>query len=324
MQLVITSMTITTKKGPTKRTTNASRKVVVIVGPTASGKTALAVELSRTHDGEVISADSRQVYTGLNIGTGKVTRSEMKGVRHHLLDVANPRSVFSADMFVQKASTAIEQIYSRKHLPILAGGTGFYIDALMGRVALGAAPANPKLRSTLATHATAALWKLLQQKDPRRYADIVQKGELNNRVRLIRAIEIASAPAHTPAPTQTNTQRYNVLYIGVTHPRDVLRKRINIRLAARIKRGMFLEMKRLHTKGLSWKRMRELGLEYRYGAEYLTGSLKRDEVETILQQKIWQYARRQATYWKRNTEIHWFHPSETKKISALVKNFLEN
>ncbi len=315
-------MTITTKKGATSGTSNVPRKVVVIVGPTASGKTALAVELSRMYSGEVISADSRQVYKGLNIGTGKVTQSEMKGVPHHLIDVASPRAVFSADMFVHKASAAIEQIYSRKHLPILAGGTGFYIDALMGRVILGAVSANPHLRSTLAGYTTEALWELLKRKDPKRYADIVQKGELNNRVRLIRAIEIAANP--TPPSRQKDIPRYNVLYIGVTHPRTALRERINMRLAARIKRGMFLEMKRLHARGLSWKRMRELGLEYRYGAEYLTGSLKRAEVETILQQKIWQYARRQETYWKRNAEIHWFHPSEIQKIRGLVADFLKD
>jgi tRNA dimethylallyltransferase len=315
-------MTTTTKKGATRDTSNAPHKVVVIVGPTASGKTALAVELSRMYAGEVISADSRQVYRGLNIGTGKVTRSEMKGVPHHLIDVASPHTVFSADMFVQKASAAIEQICSRKHLPILAGGTGFYIDALMGKVTLGAVAANPHLRSTLARYTTEALWELLKQKDPKRYADISQKGELNNRVRLIRAIEIATTP--TQPPPQKDIPNYNVLYIGVTHPRTVLRERINTRLAARIKRGMFLEMKRLHAHGLTWKRMRELGLEYRYGAEYLTGALTRSEVETILQQKIWQYARRQETYWKRNTKIHWFHPSETQKIRGLVADFLKS
>lgn len=300
-----------------------AQKIVVIVGPTASGKTALSIHLAKRYSGEVISADSRQVYTGLDIGTGKVTKTEMGSIRHHVLDILPPQKVFSADAFVHHAVLAIESIARRNHLPIIAGGTGFYIDALLGRVVLGDVPANASLRQKLAGYTTEKLCALLSKKNMARYLELKQKNELNNRVRLIRAIEIASG-AKITYKTDVVLPQYDALIIGVTHPRDTLRERINARLAARIKRGMFKEMERLHARGLSWKRMRELGLEYRYGAEYLTGSLTRLEVETILQQKIWQYARRQLTYWKRNQNIQWFHPSEIQKIDRLVKTFLND
>ncbi len=300
---------------------NGRQKIVIIVGPTASGKTALSIHLAKHYNGEVISADSRQVYTGLDIGTGKVTKTEMGAIRHHLIDVLSPQRVFSADAFVQHATHAITSIASRNHLPIVAGGTGFYIDALLGRVSLGEVPANTTLRKRLERYTTEKLGALLLKKNPARYTVLQTKNELNNRVRLIRAIEIASSTQrHKPLPT--TLPAYDALIIGVTHPRTILRERINARLSARIKRGMFKEMERLHARGLSWKRMRELGLEYRYGAEYLTHSLSRSEVEVILQQKIWQYARRQLTYWKRNNDIQWFHPSDIHSIEACVTAFM--
>lgn len=297
------------------------QKVIVIVGPTASGKTALSIQLAKQYNGEVISADSRQVYIGLTIGTGKVTEEEMQGVRHHLLDVADPRTVFSADAFLHLASEALHDCYTRGVTPIIAGGTGFYIDALLGRTALGKAPADPTLRASLALYTTEELCELLGTLDARRYADIVAKHEVKNRVRLIRAIEIAKGVEKSThdAPTQ----QYDALFIGVTHPRDVLKERINTRLRERIAAGMFEEMGHLHERGLSWERMHELGLEYRYGAQFLQGELSIENVEKILQHKIWQYARRQLTYFKRNSDIRWFAPHD-ESISKYCATFLKN
>ncbi len=315
---------ITAQKKQTERQSNASErpKVVVIVGPTASGKTALSIALSKTFNGEVISADSRQVYVGLDIGTGKVTKEEMSGVWHHLLDVADPRSVFSADAFVQYATRAIADCHARAVTPIIAGGTGFYIDALIGRITLGDVPADATLRASLSTYTPAELCTLLQECDPERYADIVRKNEVNNKVRLVRAIEIAKGGGNPH--TIASEGPYDTLIIGITHPRDVLRQRINQRLHERIEQGMFAEVQRLHNDGLSWERMDQLGLEYRYSAQYLQGNLTLEKTEEILQQKIWQYARRQLTYWKRNANIQWFKPDDTTAISLCVKNFLTN
>src|SRR3989344_2993718 len=162
------------------------QKVLIIVGPTSSGKSALAVELARRFNGEVISADSRQVYKGLDIGTGKVTKREMRGVRHHLLDVASPKRVFTAHDFAERARAAIEDIASRGKLPVIAGGAGFYIDAFVGRIVLPEAPANAALRARLETKTAARLFALLKKKDPRRAKTI----EPRNKRRLIRALEI--------------------------------------------------------------------------------------------------------------------------------------
>ena len=170
------------------------QKVLVIVGPTSSGKSAIAVELARKFDGEVISADSRQVYKGLNIGTGKISKREMRGVRHHLLDLESPRKTFTAQDFVEKGRRAIEEIARRKKLPIVAGGTGFYIDALLGRIALPNVAANAKLRAKLEVKTAAQLLTMLKKRDPRRAKTI----DPHNKRRLIRALEIAASIPKSP------------------------------------------------------------------------------------------------------------------------------
>ncbi len=291
-------------------------KVVVIVGPTASGKTALSIELARRFDGEVISADSRQVYRGLDIGTGKVTRREMRGVPHHLLDVVSPKKVFTADDFVKKGRRAINDLLSRQKLPVVAGGTGFYIDALLGTISLPNVPPNKQLRNELASLSLEELNERLEKLDPERAADIDQK----NPVRLIRAIEIATVLGKNPPP-QTESL-YDVLWIGIDVSKEVLHEKIENRLRARMKRGMLSEAKRLHAEGLSWNRMEELGLEYRYMARLLQKQITRKEFYTELTSEIKQYAKRQMTYWKRNKEIRWVKPVDAEEVFEVVREFL--
>ena len=162
-------------------------KILVVVGPTASGKTGLAIELAKRFNGEVISADSRQVYRGLDIGTAKTTKEEMDGVPHHLIDVADPKEVYNASDFKQGAEAAIADIVARGKLPIVAGGTFFYVDILLGRVALPDVPPNEQLRKKLEEKSAAELYQELQAKDPRRAAEI----DPQNKRRVIRALEIA-------------------------------------------------------------------------------------------------------------------------------------
>lgn len=171
-------------------------KILVILGPTSTGKTALSIRLAKRLNGEVISADSRQVYKGLDIGSGKVTKREMKGVPHHLLDIANPKNVFSADDFVKAGRAAVADIISRGKLPLVVGGTGFYIDALLGTIPLPDVAPNPKLRKTLSGKELAWLQARLKRLDPARAKTI----DMKNPVRLIRAIEIATALGKVPAP----------------------------------------------------------------------------------------------------------------------------
>lgn len=293
------------------------QKVLIIVGPTASGKSALGVALARRFDGEVISADSRQVYRGLDIGTGKISRREMQNVPHHLLDVASPRKTFSAGDFAKKARAAVEDISKRGKLPIVVGGTGFYIDALLGRIALPDVPPDTKLRARLAKKTASELYTMLKKMNPLRAKAMSTSSERNNKVRLIRALEIARAHLKTPM-MELRTPSYDALWIGVERSDAELRARIDKRLKERLKKGMTKEAVRLHAGGLSYKRMKELGLEYRSLARFLQKEITREQLERELQSDIWRYARKQIGYWKRNKDIRWFNPNQPKKIATAV------
>ena len=289
------------------------QKVLLIVGPTSSGKSTLAVELARRFNGEVISADSRQVYRGLDIGTGKITKREMRGIQHHLLDVATPKKIFTAHDYLLTARRAIETIARRGKLPIVAGGTGFYVDALVGKVVLPNVPPNKKLRAQLEKKTSAELYALLKSADPRRAKTI----DPYNGRRLIRALEIAS----TIGRSQKNAENalYDVLWIGIASPKKELDKKIALRLSARIKQGMVAEAKRLHREGLSYKRMETLGLEYRSLARLLQKKISRSEFEKELLQSICLYAKQQITYWKRNTNIQWFSSRKERALTKVVR-----
>lgn len=288
-------------------------KLLVLVGPTSSGKSALAVELARTYNGEVISADSRQVYRGLDIGTGKITKKEMCGVAHHLLDVADPKRIFTAHDYIRAAQAAVDDILARKKLPIVTGGTGFYIDALLGRITLPDVPADPAFRRIHNKIAIAELLCMLEKKDPERAASV----DPHNKVRIIRALEIAHKLGKVPAPSGKKSA-YDVLWVGIAPERDDLRKKIHERLLARVKQGMVKEARSLHKKGLSFKRMGSFGLEYRALARLLQNKCSRKDMLTQLDTDIWHYAKRQLTYWGRNKDIRWFAPKAFPKLKKAV------
>jgi tRNA dimethylallyltransferase len=267
-------------------------KVYVVIGPTASGKSDRAVEIALAENGEVISADSRQVYRGLNIGSGKITRREMRGVPHHMLDVASPKKVFTAHDFAQMARPIVEDILARGKTPIICGGTGFYIDALLGRVTLPNVPANLKLRATLRKKTAPQLFAQLSKLDSRRAREI----DRHNPVRLIRAIEIAKAlgkvPKNKPKPFP-----HEIIWVRMQPDKATLHERIHRRLLARMKIGMLAEVKKLHARGLSYKRMEALGLEYRHLARYLQKKVSKKQMLEELENDIVHYAKRQETYW---------------------------
>lgn len=295
-------------------------KVFVIVGPTSSGKSALAVEMARKINGEVISADSRQVYKGLDIGTGKITKREMKGVTHHLLDITSPKTVFTAADFVLRGRKAIEDIVKRGKVPIVCGGTGFYIDALLGRVSLPNVSANKTLRKQLANKSAQQLYAILKQLDPRRGKSI----DKNNPVRLVRAIEIAKKLGKVPVLSRSNLDNiFNLTWIGLKPDNTTLQKKIHTRLRARLKEGMVREAERLHTNGLSYARMEQLGLEYRYLAHFLQRKIAKTEMLADLEHDIRRYAKRQMTYWRRNRNIRWIHPS-INILHSLLQSFAKH
>ena len=292
-------------------------KIIAIVGPTASGKSDLAVELAREFSGEVVSADSRQVYRDMDIGTGKITVAEMKGVPHHLLDVASPSRVFSVAEYKQKSDKAIAQILKRNKLPILAGGTGFYIQAVADGVVLPDVKPDKDLRKTLGAITTDELFNMLKKIDPDRAETIDAK----NPRRLVRAIEIATALGKVP--TAPHESPYETLFIGITVANDLLRERIHKRLRSRMDDGMIAEIEQLHTAGLSWKRMEDLGLEYRYCARYLQGKMTKDDMLARLELEIVHYAKRQYTWFRKDKRVRWVPLGGYAEAAAIAKNFLK-
>ncbi|MFA5933941.1 MAG: tRNA (adenosine(37)-N6)-dimethylallyltransferase MiaA [Candidatus Paceibacterota bacterium] len=297
-------------------------KLIVVLGQTATGKSALAVELAKKFNGEVVSADSRQVYKRLNLGTGKVTKKEMKGVPHYLLDVASPKSMFTVTRFKKLADKAIKDIARCSKTPILCGGTGFYIEAVVKNIVLPEVKPDVELRKKLDEKSTEQLFTILKKLDPERAKNIDAK----NPRRLIRAIEIASSLGNVPHLEAQPPSEYEILEIGTTLPDEILKSKIKKRLLERIKRGMIKEAERLHGEGLSWKRMRGLGLEYRFLADHCENKITKEEMVELLNIAIWQYAKRQKTWFKRDPQIIWINPtkkSEVKIIEKRVKEFLK-
>jgi tRNA dimethylallyltransferase len=294
-------------------------KIIAVVGPTATGKSDLAVFIAKAFKGEVISADSRQVYSGLDIGSGKITQKEMRGVPHHLLDVIEPKKIYNVEKFKTDSNVAIKEILNRKKIPIIAGGTGFYIDTLVFNEQFPDVPPNKDLRKKLEKKSTESLMKEITKLDPRRAKTL----DIHNKVRIIRAIEIAKALGSVPKVTRT--KQFNTLFIGLTLDRDLLREKIHTRLLKRMNSGKLVrEISNLHKNGLSWKRLYDFGLEYRYISLYLRKELTKDEMLIKLEQEIAHYAKRQMQWFKRNKEIKWFTPGENKKIKGVVEKFIKN
>lgn len=295
-------------------------KVIVICGPTATGKSSLAVRLAKKVSGEIISADSRQVYKGIDLLSGKMTAKEMGNVPHYALDVISPKKIFSVSDFQLLTKKTIIGIVNRGNMPIVVGGTGFYIDTVLYDTTFPTVPANNKLRTKLSKNTPTENMAILRALDHNRANTIDQ----HNNVRIIRAIEIAGTLGSVPKLTARKSL-YTTLTIGLDLPDNALRKLIHLRLIERVENGMLEEALRLHAQGVSWKRMGSLGLECRLSALYLQKKISKIDFFEKLETEIWQYAKRQRTWFKRNKNIHWFDPSKKthlKEINQLVKDFL--
>lgn len=301
-----------------------SNKIIVILGQTSTGKSDFAVAIAKKIGGEIISADSRQVYKGMNLGTGKITKKEMCGVPHYLLDVVSPSRIFSVSDFQKKTNKKIEEIFKKNKVPIICGGTGFYIDAITKGTIFPEVAPNKKLREKLYLKSATALFRYLEELDPARAKTIDRK----NKIRLIRAIEIIKTLGKVPTLSPKPCLGLDVLKIGLTLPSEILKEKIKTRLLFRIKKGMLREIKNLHNKvGLSWKRMESLGLEYRYGALYLQNKITKEAMIEKIKTETWHYAKRQKTWFKRDLNTIWIDPrknNEKTKILKMIKIFLSS
>jgi len=248
-------------------------KLIVILGPTASGKTELAIKLAKKFNGEIINADSRQVYKGMDIGTAKPTKKEMKGIPHHLLDVASPKRKFTIAQYRKLALKAIEKIQKKGKIPFLVGGTWFYIKAVVDGLVIPEVPPDWKLRRKLEKKSPKELYKILKKLDPERAKTI----ERENPRRLIRAIEICKKIGKVP-PLRFNPLPYPVLMIGIKRKKKELKERIRKRFFEWLKKGLILEVIRLRKMGVSFKRIEEFGMHYREIAKYLKGEISEKEM----------------------------------------------
>ena len=328
-------------------------QVIVIVGPTASGKSNLGILLARKFNGEIISADSRQVYKGMDIGTGKVPKDKnqrlylshdrsinttfknrtnkyfSEGIRHYLLDIASPKQNFTVDRYKKLGEKAIQTILNKNKIPIIVGGTGFYIDALVRNLNLPEVPPNKKLRKELEKKTVEELFAKLKKLDPTRAKTI----DSHNKRRLIRALEIISAIG-TPIPV-LNTKyeklnsKYSLLWLGVKWPQKKLAERIKLRLDSRLEDGMIKEVQKLIKSGAGYHRLFNFGLEYRQISLWLKitkpklqtpKEFKKTEYYQKLLREIIKYSKRQMTWFKRNKEINWV--SNQTEANSLAKRFL--
>ncbi len=294
-------------------------KLIAIVGPNASGKTSLSITLAKKFDSEIISADSRQVYQGLNIGAGKATKREMRGVPHHMLDVASPKKIFTVSQFQKLGHRAIKKILAKEKLPIIVGGTGLYVDALIHNHMFPSVKPNFALRKKLEVQSPEKLFAMLKKLDPQRAKTI----DRHNPRRLVRALEIVlttKRPVIDAREALNPSSDYDVLILGVSISEKKLRGNIHRRLIARLRHGMVHEAKQLRKTGLSFKRFETLGLEYRYLGRYLQGRLTKQQMTVELEKEIWRYAKRQMTWFRKNKTIRWIKTE--RQAEKEIRKFL--
>ena len=277
--------------------------LLTVLGPTASGKTRLAVALARELDGEIISADSRQVFRGMDIGSGKDLH-EYGSVPYHLIDILESGQEFSVFAFQRRFQESFADVSARGHLPILCGGTGLYLDAILRGYRLLEVPENEALRAELAFKSTAELAEILEGLKPEQH----NTSDLLERNRTVRAIEIARFEREH-ADQATEIPHTRSLNIGIRWERSELRKRITERLRQRLENGMIEEVQHLHDGGVDWERLDYYGLEYRYIGAFLQGKMNRNDMFQKLNSAIHDFAKRQENWFRKmernGVDISW-------------------
>lgn len=305
-------------------------KILVVLGPTATGKTELALRLAKKFNGELIACDSRQVYSGLDIGTGKLPGYEaeiikgkgfweINGIKVWMYDVVSLREQYTVADYVKDAERIVEDILKRKKIPIVVGGTGFYLKALLEGLPNLEISVDRKLRGELAKLSLMELQDKLKKLSLPRWENLNESDQKNPR-RLLRSIELATMNPYIITQNQRTKKgngKYNVLKIGLTAPRMIIYQKIDHRVLDWIKYGIVEEVKNFLLKGIPKRRINELGLEYAVVLEYLDGVVSFDEMVGKIQNKVRQYSKRQVTWFKKEKNIFWFDITEKEFLQKL-------
>lgn len=317
---------------------NRKDKLLVICGPTATGKTALGFTLSNKFGGSIISADSRQVYAGLDIGTGKdipidakrnkiggVVYYEAGGVRTYGYDIVGPKEDFSVSLYIGFFRKALRQILNEGKLPIVVGGTGLYIKAIVDGIPTIDVPRNNNLRDKIAKLSVDELYENLCKLDPLKAASLNYSDKKNPR-RLIRAVEVAQylVDHPQPGPKSGMLKNFDVLMLGLTAPKQVLEERVNLRVDSRIKKGFSDEVVELIKRGVEWSDQSMISLGYRQWRDYLEGGVDLETVISEWKKEERSYVKRQMVWWKKDKRINWFDISEgeyVKKVEYMVQKW---
>lgn len=302
-------------------------KLITVVGPTASGKTRLAIELAKKYNGEVISADSMQIYKGMQIATAKPAKDEMQGIPHHLMDFLEPDQTYSVAMFVDDAKRSIKDITSRGRLPVIAGGTGLYVDSLLNNISFH--------QSQRSTEISDELWELYYAEGIDKLLNILKKidgesyerlNEERNPKRIIRAIEFYKTTGITITEQNRNSKLidspYSPIKIGLNfEDRQKLYDRINRRVDLMIENGLVSEAKRVFNTDLSFTSVKAIG--YKELFPYLKGEIPLEECVEKLKQETRRYAKRQITWFKRDKEINWLYPDKAESFEQLFNQAVQ-
>ena len=315
-------------------TNNELKPLVILVGPTAVGKTAASIGLAKALNGEIISGDSMQIFKGLDIGTAKITKEEMQGVPHHLIDIKEPWETFSVAEFKRLADEAIADIHDRGKLPIIVGGTGFYINSVLYEYHFGEADTDEAYRAELEQYAEAhgneALWNILQEKDP----DSAAKLHSNDTKRVIRALEVLHVTGIPASERQSTvdkqTMRYNAVYIALNMPREVLYDRINRRVDIMIQDGLEAEVRNALANGVAQDALSMTSIGYRQMIQYFNEEISFDRAVELIKRDTRHFAKRQLTWFRHDPNIQWVDKwgktdeQVEAELLAIVQKKLEN
>ena len=298
------------------------KPLIVLTGPTAVGKTSLSISLAKAVNGEIISADSMQVYKKMDIGTAKVTKEEMEGIHHELIDVQDYDEAYNVKVFQEKCRKAIDDVVKRQKFPILCGGTGLYLKAALYDYEFQEEKEDEAFKSYLDSKSNEELVKMLEEQDRK----ALEKIHPNNRKRLIRALQICHSG--TPKSEQEDKQQhiplYDVYFLGLDVDRNILHDRINKRVDIMFENGLVKEVEELFSNPQTWEYTSFQGIGYKEFKDYFLGEKNLEEVKTAIKTHSRQYAKRQYTWFKNQMPVHWFEAQDRDEIYDAVKEWLSH